>query len=149
LLSLPVDDENRWVACLHTVRAREPRGPVADEEHVPAVFHDRHCQVDRVPHVTHGAHATSPHLCTFHDARVELDITFQVETCPDARVEKGLILQLPHGGHRCGEGAIADERPARRKRSIDCSLALRALGHGHRPSAAMDDQSWGCHLDLA
>ena len=113
---------------------------------MPAVFHHLHRQVDRVSHVADCADPTGPQLCAFHHPRVELDLTLQVETRPDACVEQRLILELAHGGHRRKEGPSPDERPTYRERSIDRSLAQRALGDWRRPSAAVDDESWACHL---
>jgi hypothetical protein len=149
LLALPVDDERRRITYFDAMGTRESRRPVADQKHVPAVFHDFQRQVDRMSHIADGTHAAGPQLRAFHHARVELDVALQIENRSDARVEKRLILELAHGGHRRNESTVTNERPACRERSFDRSLSQRALGHGRRPSAAMDDQSWACHLDLA
>src|SRR5487761_23144 len=108
---------------------------------MPAVFHHLHRQVDRMAYVANGADASGSELGTLHHAGVELNITFEVQAGTDSRVEKWLVLELAHGGHSRGEGAVADARPAGRERSLDRCLAQRALGHGHRTSTAVDDQS--------
>jgi hypothetical protein len=92
-----------------------------------------------MPHITDGAHATGPQQGTLHHAGVELNVTLEVQTGSDSRVEQWLIFEMADGGHCCGEGATADKRPTRRERSLDRRLPLRALGHGHRPSTAVDD----------
>jgi hypothetical protein len=108
---------------------------------MPSVFHHLHREVDRVSHIAHGTDAAGPKLGTLHHPGVKLDVTFEVQTSSDSRIEKWFVFKLADSGHRRDQCTATDLRPAGRQRSVDRSLALRALGHGHRAGAAVDDQS--------
>jgi hypothetical protein len=54
---------------------------------VPAVPHHLEREVDRMSYVANGGHTTRVQLRALHDARIELDVTFEVEARADACVE--------------------------------------------------------------
>src|SRR5205823_182064 len=51
------------------------------------------------------------------------------------------IFQVPHRGHGGRRGAVGNAFPARLESPLDGGLALVELVGGHRPGAAVNDQS--------
>jgi hypothetical protein len=107
---------------------------------MPAVAHDLEGEIDRVAHVFQPSDPRGPQLGAFHHAGVELDDTVEVQARSDAGIEERLVLHVPDGGRRRGQGAVADLRPARIACSLDSGLPERAFSFGDRPRAAVDDQ---------
>jgi hypothetical protein len=138
LLALAIVDEDGGVTHLDPVVAGEARSARPRDQYVPPVPEDFDCQVDWMPHVFQARDAAGPQLRALHHAGIELHLAVCIEGCADARVQKGLVLHVAHGGDGRGKRTISDPRPAQLQGSLDSGLPWRALGGRNRSRAAVD-----------
>ena len=104
-----------------SVRAREPRGARADEEHAVRALHDELRDLRRRLDALERADGARAHRPPVHDARVELDDAFLVRDAavPDAHVVRVELVDV-HADDRRVERVVAlDERLPRGLRGLD------------------------------
>ena len=140
LLTLAVGDEDGGVRHLDAVLPCEARGSFGRQEHVAAVLHHRHGQVDRVAHITQACCPARAQRGSFHHPGVELDHPIAVQASADAGVEKWLVLHVANRRDGRGQGTLADEGPSDLAGPLHSGLAQLPFGGGDWTGATVDDQ---------
>jgi len=90
--------------------------------------------------VAEAGHPASAAIPPVHDTGVQLDHPVGVEAGTDACVQKGLVLQVTHGGDGCFECSVPDVLPAGLERALHRGLPFCQLRRRDRAGAAMDDE---------